>query len=85
VGRGPGSSAHPLAIIVTSRPVLERHGFVIMGERYFGEGDRAAKTYVMRCVLDGTTPLRSWGVISVAEDTRFELVAEDTRFELVRA
>ena len=42
---------------LTSRPVFERHGFVITGERYFGEGDRAAKTYEMRCVLDGTTPL----------------------------
>jgi putative acetyltransferase len=43
---------------LTSRPVFERHGFVIMGERDFGEGDGAAKTYEMRCVLDGTTPLR---------------------------
>ena len=42
---------------LTSRPVFERHGFVITGERYFGEGDRAAKTYAMRCVLDGTTAL----------------------------
>jgi len=39
---------------LTSRPVFERHGFVITGERYFGEGDLAAKTYAMRCVLDGT-------------------------------
>jgi hypothetical protein len=30
---------------------------VITGERYFGEGDRAAKTYAMRCVLDGTAAL----------------------------
>jgi putative acetyltransferase len=42
---------------LTSRPVFERHGFVITAERYFGEGDGAAKTYEMRCVLDGTTPL----------------------------
>jgi len=42
---------------LTSRPVFERHGFVITGERYFGEGDGAAKTYEMRCVLDGITPL----------------------------
>ena len=42
---------------LTSRPVFERHGFLITGERYFGEGDGAAKTYEMRCVLDGTTPL----------------------------
>ena len=46
---------------LTSRPVFERHGFVITSERYFGEGDRAAKTYAMRCVLDDTTALRSWG------------------------
>jgi putative acetyltransferase len=42
---------------LTSRPVFERHGFVITGERYFGEGDRAAKTYAMRCALDGPTGL----------------------------
>jgi putative acetyltransferase len=42
---------------LTSRPVFERHGFVITGERYFGEGDLAAKTYAMRCVLDGTPAL----------------------------
>jgi putative acetyltransferase len=42
---------------LTSRPVFERHGFVITGERYFGEGDRAAKTYEMRCVLEATAPL----------------------------
>jgi putative acetyltransferase len=42
---------------LTSRPVFERHGFVITRERYFGEGDGAAKTYEMRCALDGTTPL----------------------------
>ena len=42
---------------LTSRPVFERHGFVITGERYFGEGDGAAKTYAMRRVLDGTTAL----------------------------
>ena len=38
---------------LTSRPVFERHGFVITGERHFGEGDSAAQTYAMRCVLDG--------------------------------
>lgn len=42
---------------LTSRPVFERHGFVVLRERYFGEGDGAAKTYEMRCVLDGTTSL----------------------------
>jgi hypothetical protein len=42
---------------LTSRPVFERHGFVITGERYFGEGERAAKTYAMRCVLDGNAAL----------------------------
>ena len=36
-----------------SRPVFERHGFLITGERYFGEGDRAAKTFAMRRVPDG--------------------------------
>jgi putative acetyltransferase len=40
---------------LTSRPVFERQGFVITGERYFGEGDSAARTYAMRYVLDGTT------------------------------
>jgi putative acetyltransferase len=40
---------------LTSWPVFERHGFVITGERYFGEGDRAAKTYAMRCVVASTT------------------------------
>ena len=39
---------------LTSRPVFERHGFLIIGERYFGEGNGAAKTYAMRRVLDGT-------------------------------
>jgi putative acetyltransferase len=47
---------------LTSRPVFERHGFVITGERYFGEGDNAAKTHAMRCVLDGTTPPLGVGV-----------------------
>ena len=42
---------------LTSRPVFERHGFVITGERYFGEGAGAAKTYAMRCVLDDTAAL----------------------------
>jgi hypothetical protein len=37
--------------------VFERHGFVIMGERYSGEGDGAAKAYERRCVLYGATPL----------------------------
>jgi putative acetyltransferase len=39
---------------LTSRPVFERHGFVITGEQYFGVGDSAAKTYAMRCILDGS-------------------------------
>jgi putative acetyltransferase len=39
---------------LTSRPVFERHGFVVTGERFFGEGEGAAKTYEMRCVVDGT-------------------------------
>ena len=42
---------------LTSRPVFERRGFVVTGQRYFGEGDAAAKTYEMRCVLDGPNPL----------------------------
>lgn len=42
---------------LTSRPVFERGGFVITGERYFGEGDSATKTYAMRRVLDGTDPV----------------------------
>ena len=42
---------------LTSRPVFERHGFVITGERYFGDGDHATKTYEMRCVLEATTSL----------------------------
>jgi GNAT superfamily N-acetyltransferase len=42
---------------LTSRPVFERHGFVITGERYFGEGDHAAKTYSMRCSLEDTAAL----------------------------
>jgi putative acetyltransferase len=37
---------------LTSRPVFERQGFVVVGERSFGEGDRAARTYAMRRVLD---------------------------------
>ncbi len=36
---------------LTSRPVFERHGFVITGQRYFGEGADAAKTYAMSCAL----------------------------------
>jgi putative acetyltransferase len=40
---------------LTSRPVFERLGFVATGQRYFGEGDRAAKTYAMRCALDDNT------------------------------
>ena len=44
---------------LTSRPVFERHGFEITGERYFGDGDGAAKTYAMRCLVDDTTPRRS--------------------------
>jgi len=39
---------------LTSRPVFERQGFVTTGQRYFGEGDRAAKSYAMRCPLDNT-------------------------------
>ena len=56
-GRQRGLPALTTFASLTSRPVFERHGFVITGERYFGEGDRAAKTYAMRCVLDGTTAL----------------------------
>jgi putative acetyltransferase len=36
---------------LTSRRVFERQGFAVTGERYFGEGDEAAKTYAMRCLL----------------------------------
>jgi putative acetyltransferase len=57
LARQRGLSAVTTFASLTSRPVFERHGFVITGERYFGEGDGAAKTYEMRCVLDGTTPL----------------------------
>ena len=42
---------------LTSRPVFERRGFVITGERYFGEGDAATRTYAMRRGLDGTDPI----------------------------
>ena len=41
---------------LTSRPVFQRHGLLIIGERYFGEGDGAAKTYARRRVL--TAPPR---------------------------
>ena len=41
----------------TSRPVFERHGLVVTGQRYFGEGDAAAKTYEMRRVLDDSVPV----------------------------
>jgi GNAT superfamily N-acetyltransferase len=57
VARQRGLPALTTFASLTSRPVFERHGFVITGERYFGEGDRAAKTYAMRCVLAGTTAL----------------------------
>jgi putative acetyltransferase len=57
LARQRGLSAVTTFASLTSRPVFERHGFVITGTRYFGEGDRAAKTYEMRCALDGTTPL----------------------------
>ena len=57
VARQRGLPAVTTFASLTSRPVFERHGFVITGERYFGEGDGAAKTYEMRCVLDGTIPL----------------------------
>jgi hypothetical protein len=32
--------------------VFVRQGFLITGERYFGEGDRATKTYAMCRFLD---------------------------------
>lgn len=37
---------------LTSRPVFERQGFVVTGERWFGEGDGAARTYAMRRSLE---------------------------------
>lgn len=37
---------------LTSRPVFERQGFVVTGERTFGEGDGAVMTHAMRRVLD---------------------------------
>jgi len=55
LARQRGVSALTTFASLTSRPVFERHGFVITGERYFGEGNRAAKTYAMRCVLASTT------------------------------
>lgn len=57
LARERGLSALTTFASLTSRPVFERHGFVITGERYFGEGDSATRTYAMRCVLDGTAPL----------------------------
>jgi GNAT superfamily N-acetyltransferase len=63
VARQRGLPALTTFASLTSRPVFERHGFVITGERYFGEGDRAAKTYAMRCVLAAPLRLRCCGVI----------------------
>ena len=42
---------------LTSQRVFERQGFTITGERYFGDGDLAAKTYAMRRVLQETAAL----------------------------
>ena len=61
VARQRGLPALTTFASLTSRPVFERHGFLVTGERYFGEGDGAAKTYAMRCVLDGTTPFQEFG------------------------
>jgi putative acetyltransferase len=55
VARHRGLPALTTFASLTSRPVFERHGFVITGERYFGEGDQAAKTFAMRCRLSATT------------------------------
>ena len=53
LARERGLTALTTFASLTSRPVFERHGFVVTGERYFGEGEGAAKTYAMRCVLVG--------------------------------
>ena len=55
LGRARGLPALTTFASLTSRPVFGRLGFVTTGERYFGEGDRAAKTYAMRCALDDNT------------------------------
>jgi putative acetyltransferase len=55
LGRALGLPALTTFASLTSRPAFERLGFVITGERYFGEGDRAAKTYAMRCALNADT------------------------------
>jgi putative acetyltransferase len=54
-GRQRGLPALTTFASLTSEPVFERQGFVTTGQRYFGEGDSAAKTYAMRCALDNTT------------------------------
>jgi len=55
LGRARGLPALTTFASLTSRPVFERLGFVTTGQRYFGEGDRAVKTYAMRCALDNST------------------------------
>jgi putative acetyltransferase len=55
LSRARGLPASTTFASLTSRQVIERLGFVATGQRYFGEGDRAAKTYAMRCALDDNT------------------------------
>ena len=51
LGRARGLPALTTFASLTSQPVFERLGFVITGQRYFGEGVGAAKTYSMRCAF----------------------------------
>lgn len=52
--RQRGLPALTTFVSLTSRPVFERQDFVIAG--YFGEGEDAAKTYAMCCVLKPDPP-----------------------------
>ena len=55
LGRARGLPALTTFASLTSRPVFERLGFHSTGERYFGEGDGAAKTWAMRLALENNT------------------------------
>ena len=55
LGRARGVPALTTFASLTSRPVFERSGFVVTGQRYFGEGDGAAKTYSMRFAFESNT------------------------------
>lgn len=52
LGRAHGLPVLTTYASLTSRPVFERLGFVTKGERYFGEGEGAAKTWAMRLALE---------------------------------